>query len=95
MAVKVFIKRTVPPGLENELNGYLKLMRSIITNNREGYMYGETLKRVDQPGEYLVISTWQNLDAWNAWFKTQERKEVQDKIDTLLGKSTEYQIYTY
>ena len=63
--------------------------------NRPGYISGETLKRLDKPGESLVISTWQNADDWREWVLTKERSELQDKIDELLGEKTEYEIYQY
>jgi heme-degrading monooxygenase HmoA len=41
----------------------------------------------------LVISTWESAEDWNRWAKSQERNEVQGKIDTLLGWKTEYGIF--
>ena len=50
---------------------------------------------MDNSGEYLVISTWQSAEDWKKWILSEERKAVQDKIDVLLGKKTEYEVYTY
>ncbi len=61
----------------------------------QGYISGETLKRIDIPQDYLVISTWQNIDAWNAWRTSRERTEIQEQIDALLGTPTEYEMYEY
>lgn len=94
MAVRIFIKRTVPDEKTAELAILLREMRTL-TTNREGYISGETLKRFDKPGEWLVISTWQSVDDWRKWVLTPERAEVQKKIDELLGVETEYEIYTY
>jgi len=58
-----------------------------------GYISGETLKCIDRPGEYLVISTWQSLDEWNKWLELQERKILEDKIDSIIGSTTEYSAY--
>lgn len=94
MAIKVLIKRKVSESREKELGGLLRQLRSL-TMNRAGYISGETLKRVDKPGENLVISTWQSPDDWREWVLSRERAEIQDRIDTLLGEKTEYEIYTY
>jgi heme-degrading monooxygenase HmoA len=51
-----------------------------------GYISGETLRRLDKPDEFLVISTWD-------WATSQERNEVQGRIDSLLGSQTEYKIF--
>lgn len=58
-----------------------------------GYISGETLRRLDKPDEFLVISTWESAEDWNRWAKSQERNEVQGKIDTVLGGKTEYGIF--
>ena len=94
MAVKILIKRQVPENKETELNILLKEMRTSCTQ-RPGYISGETLKRMDYPGHFLVISTWQSADDWRNWVLSDERKDLQDKIDKLLGTETEYEIYAY
>ncbi|RLB78881.1 MAG: antibiotic biosynthesis monooxygenase, partial [Deltaproteobacteria bacterium] len=60
-----------------------------------GYISGETLRNIDDPEEYLVISTWQSLEDWQRWAKSEQRAEVQNKIDNLLGQKTEYSSYLY
>ena len=63
--------------------------------DQPGYISGATLKRCDKPGEYLVMSTWQSYQDWEKWEASQERKEVQGKIDSLIGGKTECEIYDY
>ena len=92
MSVKIFITRK---GIEKniiELTVLLKKMRSL-TLNQPGYIYGETLRRVDQPNECIVISTWRSLADWEQWFKDEQRISIQSEIDLLLGKETEYAVY--
>ena len=60
-----------------------------------GYIAGETLKRVDKPGESLVVTKWQSEFYWEQWLQSKERTEIQDKIDRLLGEETKYEIYEY
>jgi hypothetical protein len=52
-------------------------------------------RRIDIPHDYPVISTWQNIDAWDAWRTSRERAEIQEQIDALLGEPTEYEMYEY
>lgn len=92
MSVKIFIKRK---GVEKniiELTVLLKKLRSL-TLNQPGYIYGETLRRIDQPDECMVISTWRSLQDWESWLKNEERISIQSEIDLLLGKDTEYAVY--
>jgi heme oxygenase (mycobilin-producing) len=95
MAIKILIKRKIPKGLENpNFNKLIRQLRTLAIVH-QGYISGETLKRIDIPQDYLVISTWQNIDAWNAWRTSRERTEIQEQIDALLGTPTEYEMYEY
>ena len=95
MAVKILIKRKIPKGFED--TKFKKLIRQLraLAAVHQGYISGETLKRIDNPQDYLVISTWQSIDAWNAWRTRRKRAEIQEQIDALLGVPTEYEMYEY
>lgn len=84
MTVKIFIKRVVSSENVLALTLLLKKLRSL-TLHQPGYIFGETLKRVDREDECMVISTWRSLDDWNAWLNNQERATIQSEIDLLLG----------
>jgi heme-degrading monooxygenase HmoA len=58
-----------------------------------GYISGETLKCIDRPGEYLVISTWDSLDDWQKWLNSQDRKILENKIESITGSTAEYATY--
>jgi heme-degrading monooxygenase HmoA len=92
MTVKIFITRKV--SLDNilELTVLLKKLRSL-TLNQNGYIYGETLKRVDKTDECMVISTWRSFEDWNAWVHDEQRMGIQSEIDLLLGEETGYAVY--
>jgi len=93
MAVKIFIKRTMTTSHEDKLVALLHKMRSVCLV-QPGYVSGQTLKRVDKPGERLVISTWRSFEEWENWFNSSDRKEIQLEIDSLLGEETTYAIYS-
>ena len=88
------IKRTVPQYTEEDLLVLIKEMRGL-TTQQPGYISGETLKRVDRTGHNLVISTWQSLADWEKWVQSEERNHIQNKIDALVGKTTEFKVYDY
>ena len=94
MAVKVLIKRVVPEEKAKQMIPLFREMRSL-ASTVPGYISGETLKRLDKSNEFLVISTWNSSDDWNQWLKSEKRKEIQVQIDSLLGGSTDYEIYHY
>ena len=92
--IRVHIKRKVPEDKVNELKSLINQLRGL-TMGQPGYIAGETLKRVDKPGESLIVSKWQSVDAWNRWLQSKERAGIQGKIDQVLGTQTQYEIYDY
>jgi len=92
MTVRIFIRRKVAPANILELTTLLKKLRAL-TLSQPGYIYGETLRRLDRDDECMVISTWRSEQDWNAWFNNEQRTVIQTEIDKLLGEKTEYAIY--
>ncbi len=94
MAVKILIRRQVPEEKAREMIPLFRQMRALATE-QSGYITGETLRSLENPREFLVISTWQSSEDWNRWVQSEARKEVQQKIDALLGGETKYEIFHY
>jgi len=94
MEIKIIIQRTVPTEKQEQLRPLLLQLRALATS-QPGYISGETLRNLDRPDEYLVISTWKSKENWAAWFNNPQRKEVQKKIDDLLGATTTYSRYLH
>ena len=94
MAVKIIIKREVRKEKEKELLPLLTELRSKAIA-QSGYISGETLNNIDNPEEYLVISTWRSVESWKAWESSMQREKIHRKIDAILGQKSEYGIYLY
>ena len=94
MAVKIIIKRIVPQNKKEALKPLLQKLRNLAMQ-QSGYISGETFKRIDRPGESLMVSTWQSMEDWRVWVMSDERRGTQEKIDHLLGEKTDYEVYTY
>jgi antibiotic biosynthesis monooxygenase (ABM) superfamily enzyme len=92
--IKIHIKRKVSQDKQEDLRLLINQLRAM-TMGQPGYITGETLTRVDKPGESLVVAKWQSVEYWNQWFQSKERSEIQDKIDLLLGEQTQYEIYEF
>ena len=56
MAVKALIKRSVPSSKAREMIPLFRQMRALAMN-MDGYISGETLRNLNNPEEYLVISS--------------------------------------
>jgi heme-degrading monooxygenase HmoA len=94
MAIRVLMKRPVSAGEKEDLRVLTDRLR-VLAMGQDGYISGETLIRIDQPGVSLVISKWKSLSAWERWFRMPERESVQQQIDELIGTATEYEIYDF
>ena len=94
MAVKVFIKRIVQEDNAKEIIHLFREIRSLATNH-SGYISGETLRSMERPDLFLVISTWHSSEDWKKWMTSEDRQKIQDKIDALLGGETEYEMFHY
>jgi heme-degrading monooxygenase HmoA len=94
MAIKVLIKRRVPSEKARETITLFRQLR-ILATAQDGYISGETLRSLEKPDEFLVISTWQSSQDWKNWLASRDRKEIQAKVDKLLGGETTYEVYHY
>jgi heme oxygenase (mycobilin-producing) len=92
--IRIHIRRIVPEDKQEDLKLLVNELRAM-TMGTPGYIAGETLTRLDKPGESLVVTKWQSLFYWNQWFESEKRAEIQGKIDRLLGEQTQYEIYEY
>jgi heme-degrading monooxygenase HmoA len=94
MAIKIIIRRRVQKEKEGKLLPLLVELRSKATT-QPGYISGETMRNVNDPQDFIVISTWQSVEAWEGWEASKGREEIQKKIDALLGEKTVYGVYFY
>ncbi len=94
MIVRAMIKRRIPKDKQKEAMDIITALR-VMASRYPGYISGETLQNVDDPLDSLVISTWQSLEAWNVFFADPKRRELQDRIDQLQGRATEYMVYRH
>jgi len=94
MSTKVLITRTVPREKSREMLQLFREMRSLATA-QSGYISGETMKSNDQPDEFLVIITWESPEDGEKWMFSKDRQAIQEKIDSLLGGKTNYEMFHY
>ena len=93
MAISVIIQRVFKDeDKAAKLAPLIVKLRSLATI-QPGYITGKTFRCLDCPGEYLVLSTWNSLDDWHSWLKSEQRMELQKQVDHLLGEKTQYRMY--
>jgi len=91
--VKVILERSIRG---KHVGDIVRLMRQLRVKamQQPGYISGETLHAVDDPNYYLVISTWESLTHWQAWWENPERKKLSAEIDGFLESPTRTRVFT-
>lgn len=93
MAVKILIKRKIK-------DGNMQAAARLLINSRQGamtqpgYISSETMRSLDDPGQVVVVSMWQNKEDWQAWKDSETRKTIQAEFETYLVGQTEYEHYS-
>ena len=94
MAIRVLIERKIPSENQPRLNSLLMKLRGKAMLAK-GYISGETLRSLDDPSEYLVISTWNSLEDWKKWESDKDRQNMQKQIDQLLRMPSLHRVFVY
>jgi heme-degrading monooxygenase HmoA len=92
MPVQVIIKRKLHVDHPKALIPLLTELRNR-AKVQPGYISGQTLKNIDNPAEYLVVSAWETVDDWKSWLNSKERREIQGRLDSLIGERTFYDVF--
>ena len=92
MLAKILIERQFTLGNEKEILSLLNNLRALAMN-QPGYISGLTMTIPDDPGNMMVISTWQTLDNWQAGKENTERKNLEAMLEIYQERPTEYREY--
>ncbi len=92
MPVHVVIKRKLKINDPEKLTPLLSEL-SERAQLQEGYISTDILQHIDNPGEYLVVSRWETEENWKTWFQSKERRDIQGRVDSLIGERTFYEIF--
>ncbi len=92
MPVQVIIKRKLIIDKPDKIFPLLSVLRSR-AKQQPGYIDSTTLKNIDKPEEFMVISTWETADDWKTWYQSKKRRDIQGQVDSLIGERTHYSIY--
>ncbi len=92
MLFKVLIKRRFKDGKTKEIHSLLNEIRSEAMNI-EGYISGETLMSLNDTRTLMVISTWKNLESWQAWKDSNLRKDHEARLSLYQDGQTQFEEY--
>ena len=91
--VRVTIERCLQPNKYLEMGRLLMELRAKAMRQR-GYVSGESLRSLDDPSQWLVISTWLDSESWKAWERSSERQEITGKMKFLLIAPERVSVYS-
>lgn len=92
MPVHVIIKRKLQIHKPEQLLPLLTELRNR-AKQQPGYISGETLQSRENPGEFMVIATWETAEDWTQWLQSKERRQLQGEVDSLIGERTFYEVF--
>jgi heme-degrading monooxygenase HmoA len=92
MPIRVFIKRHIKEGREEEAIAMLNQFRHM-AKKQPGYISGETLLNHFDSRSITIVSSWQKIEDWIQWQNSAERAANEAMIESLLEQPTKYEIY--
>jgi heme-degrading monooxygenase HmoA len=88
--IKVLVRRQLKHG---EDIGRLLLELHMIAVQHKGHVSNETWTDARNDRAITILSTWQSLEDWKAWESSEERANILNRIEPLLAKKTQVNIY--
>jgi len=92
MPIKVMIKRKWQVEYPEKLYPLLAELRAA-AREQPGFISGETLRSLDDPEDFLVVSIWETAEDWKKWMQNKKRRDLQGKVDSLIGERTFYEMF--
>lgn len=92
MIAKILIKRRFKDGNTPQIVALLNEIRSLAMH-QPGYMSGETLVKSGFPNNMVVVSTWENIDAWQGWRDSPDRNKFEAMLEVYQERPTDYEEY--
>jgi heme-degrading monooxygenase HmoA len=89
--IRVIIERQVKEG--EDISSLLRKLRAAALQY-PGYITGESLISTEDSSNIVVLSTWQTLDAWKGWQKSQIREGLEKQVSGLLVKEPRVKTYS-
>ncbi|TQV73674.1 antibiotic biosynthesis monooxygenase [Aliikangiella marina] len=81
--IRVIIERHIKEGCFHDYLDMIRRARKQATAV-EGFIAGELLQENANANHAVIISSWENLEAWNKWQSSDERAKVLTEMRPLL-----------
>lgn len=83
--IRVLIERWLIEGGETCVHDACRDIRQEAIK-KPGYISGESLRDINDPSHYVVISSWHSREHWDAWAKSEERRRADEQFRAALAE---------
>ncbi len=90
--LRIIIERHVKENKQGDLMPLLRKLRAAAVH-QPGYITGETLASTEDVSIISTLSTWQSLENWKTWEKSESRNKLNQQIESLLREKPKVSIY--
>ena len=90
--IRVLIERSLVKGNETDYHRTIRQLKQKACN-MPGYISGEMLVDANDSSHCLVMSTWENIEYWLTWTKSEERKQAGSVIRKMLTADEKISVY--
>ena len=89
--IRVIIERKIREGCFHD---YLELIRKARkqANSVDGFIAGELLQHKGDENHAVIISSWENYEAWDTWLNSDERKATLSEMRKLLEEDESFSV---
>lgn len=82
--IKVFIERIIAEGLESHYeHAVRKTLKAVLDS--PGYLSSESLTDLKNPRHRIIVTNWTSVKAWERWYHSAARKDVNTEIAAILS----------
>ncbi len=93
MAVKIVIKRKFKDG-NTRVASRLLINNRIEAMKHSSYISSENWRSLDDTNQIVVVSMWDNMEAWKTWKNSETRLANEAEFKEYLVGPTEYEHYS-
>lgn len=91
--IKVIIERQIATGMESTYDEAIKdTLRAML--EAQGYVSGATYKDAMDSNHRIIITNWKSQEAWNLWFKSEDRRNALASIQPILQQEEKVTMLT-
>ncbi len=92
--IKVVVERIIADGLGPHYEETIKKTISGVVH-AAGFISSESLKDIDNPNHRFVIINWANIQSWQMWEGSAQRKRLLESIQPVLEREEKITILSH